>query len=128
AVEIDHAGQVGALVPELRAVADLLKQVGDQGSSIDALARRGNAKLRFGQVPGQHPGVVPIALDRTRVARDAVLLETRSALGDGAGEEDAGYGGAFPEGRLGGEPALAEGCHAQRGEVAKRRDEASRGD
>src|SRR4029077_7025826 len=112
---IDHAGQVGALGPELRAVADLVEQVGDEGRRVHALARSRSVELRFVQVPGQHAGVVAIALNGTGVAGDAVLLESRGALADGAGEEDAVPGRAFTEGRLGRKPTLAEGRDPQCG-------------
>src|SRR2546429_6382979 len=100
AIEIDDAGQVGTLMPEFGAVTDLLEQVGDQGCRIDALARGGDAELRFGETPGQYPRVVAIPLDRAGVARNAVLLEPSRPLADRAREEDPRHGGAFPEGRL----------------------------
>src|SRR5205823_5254437 len=52
AIEIDDAGQVSPLVPELGTMTDLLKQVGDKGRGIDALARGGHAELRFGEMAG----------------------------------------------------------------------------
>src|ERR1700674_1910175 len=115
-------------MPELRAVAHLLEQVGDDARRVEAHAGWGNAELRFGQVAGEDAGVIAIALNRAGVAWDAVLLEPRGALGDRSGEENAGPGRAFPEGRLGRKPALAEGRDPQRGQVAKRRDETGRGD
>src|SRR6202035_5947002 len=103
------AGQVGALVPELGAVADLLEQGGEKSRGVEALARCRNAELRFGQMPGQHPRVVAVPLNRAGVARNPMLLQAGGTLGDGAGEEDARDGRAFPERGLRREPALAEG-------------------
>src|ERR1700719_4780157 len=108
AIEANHPGQVGALVPELGAMTDLLEQVGEKSGRVEALARCRNAELRFGQVPGQHPRVVAMALDGAGVARDPMLLQARGTLADGAGEKDARHRRAFPERGLGREPALAE--------------------
>src|SRR6202165_5993046 len=122
AIEIDHAGQVGALVPELRPTADLFEQVRKKGGRVQAFARCRNAELCFGQVPSQHPRVVAIPLNSTRVAWDAMLLEPRGTLGDGAGEEEALHGRAFPERGLGRQPALTEGLDTEFRQVAERRD------
>ena len=57
-----------------------------------------------------------------------MLLQAGRPLGDGAGEEDAGNRGAFPEGCLCRQTALPEGGDAELGQVAQRGDEAGRGD
>src|SRR5438270_7251344 len=45
AIEVDRAGQVATLMPELRTLADLAQQVGDEVGRVNALARRWNAEL-----------------------------------------------------------------------------------
>src|SRR6266513_5632810 len=65
-------------------------------------------------------GVVAVALTRSRVARDAVLHQALRTLVDRAREIDAGHADAFPEVRLRGQPALAEGLDAQLSQVAQR--------
>jgi len=69
-----HAGQVGALMPELWTVADLLEQVGDEGRRVHGLAPCRNPEPGFRQMTGEHAGVVAIALDSAGVARMPCFL------------------------------------------------------
>ena len=92
----DGAGQVALLVPQLGRVGRFLEQEIDDRARRDRLARDADPEVLFGERMREDARVVARTVDGARLAGDAVLLEARRALVDGAREVDAGHRGALP--------------------------------
>src|SRR5947207_7368579 len=90
ALQVHDPRQVGALVPELGAVAQLVQQETHRLSGLQLRPRNGHTEPSVGQVAGEDAGVVAITLDGAGVARNTVLLQSGRALADGTREKDAG--------------------------------------
>ena len=83
-----------------------------------------HAEVARRDVVDEQAGVVAVSVDRPGIRRDAVLLQARDALPDGAREVDPRCRGALVRIRHDGQAAAPEDAHADVLEVEERRAEA----